>query len=301
MIVVNADYLKLHFIVFLWGFTAILGMLISLPPVEMIFYRTLLSASGLGVLMLVGNRSFRVSGKDATGLLLTGMLVAVHWIAFFGAARIANVSVSLVGFATASLWTAFIEPVSQRKRVKGFEVLLGLCVITGIAIIFSYQHNFRAGFIVAIFSGLMAAVFAVINARYTKRINARIITFYEMAGAALGTAVFFPLYAHHWADGGVLRLDATPLDWVYLFILAFICTVYAFTVMIELMKRIPVFFIQLTINLEPVYGIIMALLIFGETEKMAGNFYLGASIIVGAILFYPYLKRRFEKPVKLNG
>ena len=293
--VTTADYLRLHFIVFLWGFTAILGMKISLPPVEMIFYRTLLSALGLCIVVLASRVSLRIGKKDLYGLLFTGALVAIHWIAFFGSARLSNVSVSLVGFATASLWTSFIEPLSQRNKVKGFEVFLGLCVIVGIVIVFSYQHGYRAGFVVAIFSGLMAAVFSVINARYAARLDSRTITFYEMSGATISTVLFWPLYSRYWADDGVLRLTPTPEDWLYLLILAGVCTVYAFTVMVRLMKRVSVFFIQLTINLEPVYGILMALLIFKESERMDFRFYLGTSIIIGAVLAYPFLRQRNAK------
>jgi len=292
--VTTADYLRLHFIVFLWGFTAILGMKISLPPVEMIFFRTLLSAIGLGIIVMAGRVSLDVTRKDLLGMLFTGALVAIHWIAFFGSARLSNVSVSLVGFATASLWTSFIEPLSQGKKVKAFEVFLGLCVIAGIVIVFSFQHSFRAGFLVAIFSGLMAAVFSVINARYAVRIDSRTITFYEMAGAAISTALFFPLYARYWASDGVLKLAPTTEDWLYLLVLAGVCTVYAFTVMVQLMKRVSVFFIQLTINLEPVYGILMALLIFKETERMDLRFYLGTAIIIGSVLAYPFLRRRYS-------
>ncbi len=293
----TADYLRLHFIVFLWGFTAILGMKITLPPVELIFFRTLLSAVGMGIIVMANRSAFTIGGKDIAALLFTGVLVAIHWIAFFGSARLSNVSVSLVGFATASLWTAFIEPLSQRKKVKGFEVFLGLCVIAGIVIVFSYQYSYRAGFIVAIFSGFMAAVFAVINARFAVRIDPRTITFYEMTGAAIATALFFPVYTRYWAGDGVLRLTPTMEDWVYLLILAGVCTVYAFTAMVRLMKKISVFFIQLTINLEPVYGILLALIIFGESEKMDFRFYLGTAIVIGALLAYPFLRRRYQKPV----
>lgn len=299
--VTTADYFRLHFIVFLWGFTAILGMKISLPPVEMIFFRTLLSALGMALIVLAGRVSLGVSKKDLWGLLFTGTLVAIHWIAFFGSARLSNVSVSLVGFATASLWTSFIEPLSQGKKVKAFEVFLGLSVIAGIVIVFSFQYSYRAGFLVAIFSGLMAAVFSVINARYAARIDSRTITFYEMTGAAVSTALFFPLYARYWAADGLLRLTPTPEDWLYLLILAGVCTVYAFTVMIRLMKRISVFFIQLTINLEPVYGILMALLIFKESERMDFRFYLGTGIIIGAVLAYPFLRRRYSVTGEVGG
>jgi drug/metabolite transporter (DMT)-like permease len=287
------DYFKLHFVVFLWGFTAILGKLITLPPVEMILFRTTLATIGLAVVMLFRKSDFRVSGKDVPGLFLTGAIIAAHWIAFFGSARMANVSISLAGFATASLWTAIIEPLSRGRSIKGFEVFLGLCVIVGIVIIFSFDDGHRAAFLVAILSGLLASVFAVINARYTERIAVGAITLYEMAGAACSIAVFLPFYSWYWVEDGTLKLAPTAYDWIYLIILSGVCTVFAFVVMLKLMRKIPVFFIQLTINLEPVYGILMALIVFRESERMDVRFYIGTFIIISSILAYPYLRRKY--------
>jgi drug/metabolite transporter (DMT)-like permease len=295
--VTAGEYFKLHFIVFLWGFTAILGKLITLPPVEMILYRTVLATIGLGAIMLFRKSDFRVESKDVPGLFLTGAIIAAHWIAFFGSARMANVSISLVGFGTASLWTAIIEPVSRGRRIKGFEVFLGLCVIAGIVIIFSFDDGHRAGFLVAILSGLLASLFAVVNARYTERIAAGAITLYEMAGAALSIAVFLPFYSRYWVDDGTLSLVPTAHDWIYLLILSGVCTVFAFAVMLRLMRKIPVFFIQLTINLEPVYGILMALVVFGEDERMDVRFYIGSLIIISSILAYPLLRRRYSRSI----
>lgn len=288
------DYFKLHFVVFLWGFTAILGKLITLPPVEMILFRTVLATVGLSAVMFLRKSDFKVDSKDVPGLFLTGAIIAAHWIAFFGSARMANVSISLAGFATASLWTAIIEPLSRGRRIKGFEVFLGLCVIAGIVIIFSFDDGHRAGFLVAILSGLLASLFAVINARYTERIAVGAITLYEMAGAAFSIAVFLPFYGRYWANDGMLKLVPTAYDWIYLLILSGVCTVYAFVVMLKLMRKIPVFFIQLSINLEPVYGILMALIVFRDSERMDVRFYAGTFIIIGSIIAYPFLKRRYD-------
>src|SRR5690606_6591549 len=161
--------------------------------------------------------------------------------------------ISLAGFATASLWTAITEPLSRRTSIEGVEVFLGLCVIAGVVIVFSFDDGHRAGFLVAIRSGFLASLFAVINARYTERIAVGAITLYEMAGAAFSIAVFLPFYSRYWVEDGALKLVPTIPDWVYLIILSGVCTVFAFVVMLRLMRKIPVFFIQLTINLEPVY------------------------------------------------
>lgn len=297
----SSDYIKIHFIVFLWGFTAILGKLISIPAVEMVFYRTLLAALGIALIMFFKKtNTFRIESVDIVRLILTGLIVSAHWIAFFGSARLSNVSVSLVGFATASLWTAILEPLLTRNKIKGYEVVLGCVVIIGIIIIFTFDFRYQLGFLVGILSGFLAAVFSIINSKMVKRINTYSITFYEMFGAAVGTALFFPFYKTYMTSG-TLQLIPTAMDWFYIAILAWVCTVYAFTVMVDIMKRVSVFFIQLSVNLEPVYGIIMALMVFQEKERMKGNFYIGTLIILGAVIAYPYLRKRFDKTLLSNS
>lgn len=290
-----SDYVHLHFLVFLWGFTAILGVLISIPAVEMVFYRTLLAAIGLGVLMLSVKGTFKITGRDFTKLMLTGFIISVHWITFFASAKIANVSVSLVGFATASLWTSFLEPWSRKMKVKPLEVFLGVLVLIGLYIIFSFDFKYPLGLSIGVASGLMAAIFSIINARFVKRIDRYTITFYEMIGGCISTALFFPIYKIYFAENGVLQLNPTNMDWVYILILALVCSVYAYSKMVDLLKTIPVFFIQLTLNLEPVYGIIMAVLLFGQKEKMSTNFYIGTIIILSSVILYPILKKRFGR------
>lgn len=288
------DFLRLHFIVILFGFTGILGKLITIPAVEMVFYRTLFAAAGMALFLLLTGRSFRVSRGDLTTLLFTGVIVGFHWLTFFLSGRIANVSVSLVGFATASFWTALLEPMFNRTRHNWFEVLLGLLVIGGLLIIFGSDFGYSAGLWVGILSGLTCAIFALINARLVKRVDPYAITFYEMISATAFIVLFFPLYQSQWAEGHQLRLSLTPSDWLWILVLAWLCTVYAYSAAVELFKRISVFLFQLTLNLEPVYGILMALLVFGEAERMSSNFYLGAFVIFCAVLIYPLIKNKLE-------
>ena len=290
-----SDYLHLHFLVFLWGFTAILGVLISIPSVEMVFYRTLLAAIGLGVLIGFTKGTFHVTARDFIKLILTGFIIGIHWITFFASAKVSNVSVSLVGFATASLWTAFLEPWSHRMKVKPLEIFLGVLVLIGLYIIFYFDFKYPMGLFLGVASGLTAAIFSIINARIVKRIDRYTITFYEMIGGCIATALFFPIYKIYLAENGILQLNPTPMDWVYILILALVCSVYAYSKMVSLLKTIPVFFIQLTINLEPVYGIIMAVILFGQKEKMSINFYVGTVIILSSVILYPVLKRRFAR------
>ena len=295
----TTDYFKLHFIVFLWGFTAILGLLISIPAVEMVFYRTLLAAFGLAIIIYITKNSFLVSQADLIKLISAGLLVGVHWIAFFASAKVSNASVSLVGFATCSLWSAFLEPIMGRKQVKVFEVVLGLVVILGLYIIFSFDFKYPLGLALGIASGFTIALFSVFNSQFVTRILPYTITFYEMIGGFIFTALFLPIYKTTWALNHELILSPTPTDWMYIFILSFICSVYAYSEGIELLKRLSVFFVQLTLNLEPVYGIIMAVIIFGESEKMQFEFYAGTAIILSAVLSYPFLKKRFTRTYRV--
>jgi drug/metabolite transporter (DMT)-like permease len=289
----RADYLKLHFLVFLWGFTAILGKLCTLPAVEMIFYRTLFAAAGMGILILAAKGSFKLSRADLAKVILTGMIVGIHWLTFFISGRVANVSVSLVGFATASLWTAILEPLAKGSAIKGIEIVFGLVVLTGLYIIFASDFSYSAGLILGVVSGLTCAVFSIINSHMVKRIDAFTITFYEMVGAWTVTVLFVPVYKTYWADGNQLEMVPSITDLICIALLAWLCTVYAYSAAVDLMKKISAFFFQLTLNLEPVYGIIMAVLIFGHSEKMNINFYLGTLIMLLAVLFYPVVKRRF--------
>lgn len=296
----STDYFKLHFIVFLWGFSAILGKLVTIPAVEMIFYRSIIAAIGMGIVILSTKGTFKINGDQFVKLILIGFIVSLHWLCFFGSARVANVSVSLVGFATNSLWAALLEPWFNRTRLKKYEVLLGLIVLTGLYIIFSFDFQYRLGLLFGVLAGFTSALFSVFNSKMVKSVPARTITFYEMTGVFIGTALFLPVYQYTWADDNQLQLAPAPMDWLYIGLLAGVCSVYAYTVAVDLMKRVSVFMIQLSLNLEPLYGIVMAVIIFREKEKMNLNFYMGTLLIMAAVAAYPFLRKRFEKTVLID-
>ncbi|RPA70040.1 EamA family transporter [Cyclobacteriaceae bacterium YHN15] len=289
------DYLVLHFIVLIWGFTAILGLLISIPSLEIVFYRTMIATLILAIIFIYHRTSIRVTQSDLIKIMGTGFIISLHWILFFWAARVSTASVCLAGMATTSLWTAFLEPLINRKKVKPFEIFLGLMVIVGLYVIFRFELDYWIGLIMAIVSAFLSALFTVINGRLTKRHGPYILTFYEMFGAFAFSALLLPIYGYFFAVHG-LQLIPTAMDWLWLFLLGGICTVYAFSVSVELMRRVTAFAVNLTINLEPVYGIILAVLIFGEKEQMSGGFYLGTLIILISVLIYPvynfYLRRK---------
>lgn len=295
------DYIKLHFIVFLWGFSAILGKLVTIPAVEMILHRGILAAAGMAIVIFATRGTFQVGRVDLVKLILIGFIVALHWVTFFGSARVSNVSVSLVGFATNSLWTAMLEPWFNKTRVKKFELLLGLVVLFGLYVIFSFDFQYKLGLFFSIIAGLTSALFSIFNSRMVRTISAYTITFYEMIGIVIGLTLFLPVYKFTWAENHTLQLIPSLWDWLYIGLLAGVCSVYAYSTAVELMKKVSVFLIQLSLNLEPVYGIIMAVIIFGDKEKMGLSFYAGTLIILTAVLLYPFLKRRFDAPLPANG
>ncbi|WP_324671985.1 DMT family transporter [Hymenobacter sp. GOD-10R] len=298
------DYLRLHFLVLLWGFTAILGKLISLPPVELVFWRTFLATVGLAALLVIRKQSWRIKPADVLRLLSVGVLVAIHWITFFLAARLSSVSVCLAGMATLALWASLLEPLVLWRRVRVYEVGLGLLTMVGLYLVSQAELDQLLGLGVATISAGLSALFSVLNSKLVKQHSPLRLTFYEMLGACLAIALFLPFYSQYFTASAGLHLIPAPLDWLWLFVLSGACTVYAFSSSVELMKRLSAFVVNLTINLEPVYGIVLAVLIFGSQEKMSLNFYLGTLVILFSVLVHPVLdqwNQRRRKPAPIEA
>lgn len=286
------DFTLLHFIVLIWGFTAILGLLIHIPSVEMVFYRTGFAAIGLFFIVRFSKTGFAIStGKDWLNVIWVGFLIAAHWILFFLSAKVSNASVCLAGMATCSLWTSFLEPLYFKKRIRPFEVVLSVLALAGMIVIFNVESRYILGLSLAVISAFLSALFTVVNANLTKKYNHFTITFYEMLFACLVILLFFPFYSEFVVKKPLEMIPDTHIEWLYILILALVCTVYAYSYSIKLMRRLSAFAINLTVNLEPVYGIILALIIFGESEKMSTGFYLGTLLIMLAVLLYPIMNR----------
>jgi len=290
------NYLELHFIVFLWGFTAILGKLISIPAVELVFARTFIAAAALALILYFKKISFRIGRKQIIKIIAVGFLISAHWILFFASARISSVAICLAGMSTVSLWTAILEPIFTSKKIKAHELFMSFLIIVGLYLIFRFEFNHLTGIIMAVVSAMLSAIFTIINARLVQQHRPLVISCYELAGACLATALFFPFYTLYLTDTGSLNFDLSRLDGVWLLLLALVCTVYPFTSSVRLMQRISAFTVNLSVNLEPVYGIVFALFIFKDDEHMSMGFYLGAAIILCSVfshaLIEGYLTRR---------
>ncbi len=288
------QYLHLHFIVFVWGYTAVLGALISLEAIPLVWYRMLLATGLVGLFILFRKKSLRFSKKVLTGFFIAGFIIAVHWLTFFGAIKASNVSVTLAVMSTGAFFTSLLEPMFYRRKVILYELVFGLLTMIGLFIIFKASWHYLLGILLALLSAFLSALFSVINSRYAKRYEASTISFYELGFGVLCITVYLALKGDFTAS--FFKVSAT--DWGYLFILASACTAYAFIASVHVMKWLSPFTVMLTINLEPVYGIILAVLVLGDSENMSPQFYIGAAIILLTVLANGYLKMRKRRKSK---
>lgn len=280
------NYLHLHFIVFIWGFTAILGALISIDAIPLVWFRMSLAVVFIAIYFSIRKKSFKV---DKTGLLkfaLSGIIIAVHWVTFFKAIKVSNVSVALVTMSTGAFFASLIEPIFFKRKIKAIEILLGILVIVGLYIIFNFQSQYILGIIYALISAFLSALFAVLNGLFIKKYDANIISFYQLMFGALGITLYL-LFTQKFS---IEFFQISSNDWLYLIILSSFCTAYAFIASVQVMKYLTPYTVMLTINLEPVYAIILALIIFGEKEQMSTEFYYGAFIVLFVVLLNGVLK-----------
>lgn len=282
------NYLLLHFIVFIWGFTAILGALITIDAVPLVFFRMGLAVVFITVYFFIQKISFYVDRQGLLKFLITGIIIALHWIFFFKAIKVSNVSVALVTMSTGAFFTSLIEPVFFKRKIKILEILLGLIVIAGLYIIFNFESQYKLGIIYALISSFLGSLFAVLNGLFIKRYNANSISLYQLLFGTL----FVTIYLFLNNSFSVSFFSLQKLDWIYLFVLSSICTAYAFIASVQVMKYLSPYTVMLTINLEPVYAIILALFIFGDKEKMNPEFYLGACIVLGVVLINGVIKNK---------
>ena len=282
------NYLLLHFIVFIWGFTAILGALITLDAIPLVWYRMGLAVIFIVVYFLFKKKSFKVDKKGVLKFLFTGIIIALHWVFFFKAIKVSNVSVALVTMSTGAFFTSLIEPFFFKRKIKSVEIILGLLVIIGLYIIFNFESQYKLGIFYALISSFLGSLFAVLNGLFIQKYQADTISLYQLFFGAL-IITFYLFYNNSFTVDFFIIPNS---DWMYLFILSSICTAYAFIASVKVMKYISPYTVMLTINLEPIYAIILALFIFGDKEKMNPEFYYGAFIVLFVVLLNGIIKNK---------
>ena len=282
------NYLLLHLIVLIWGFTAILGALISLDAIPLVWYRMFLAVVFIVLYFFIKKKSFKADRIGIGKFFLTGVVIALHWIFFFKAIKVSNVSVALVTMSTGAFFVSLIEPLFFKRRINKLEIVLGLIVILGLYIIFNFESQYRLGIFYALISSLLSAIFSVLNGLFIKKYAASTISLYQLFFGV----VFITAYLFFMNGFSISFFKISKLDWLYLLILSSFCTAYAFIASVKVMKYLSPYTVVLTLNLEPVYAILLALFIFGEKEKMNIEFYFGAFIVLFVVLVNGIIKNK---------
>ncbi len=291
----NNQYLQLHIIVFIWGFTAIIGKLISLDAVTLVWYRIFFTVISIFVFMKIVKIDYKLEKKAILQLLGIGALIAVHWSTFFLAIKISNISITLASLSTGAFFVSIIDPIINKRKPVYYEIMLGIIVVIGIYLILDVEGDYRTGAYIALFSSFMASLFSVFSGRIAHRWDSTVITFYQMLGGVLTLSIVIPFLGSDIVNFTV----PSGMDLFYLIILSTICTAYTFIAVMKLMKTLSAFTVVLTINLEPVYGIIMAYFIFGESETMSPQFYIGTLVIISTVFLNSWLKGiKMKKVIK---
>src|SRR5690554_5881212 len=281
------NQLELHLIVFIWGFTAILGQLISLDALPLVFTRIALAVFVILIYLVYKKKNLALHPKDIFRFLVFGFVIALHWLTFFHAIKISNISITLACISTGAFFTSLLEPIFYKRKIIWYEVFLGIMVVVGLLIIFSFETQYIEGILTALLSAALSATFSIINGKFANKYDSLIISFYELLGGLFVLTVFLFLLG----DFNAQVFNFQGFDWLWLLILGSVCTAYPFIATIDIMKYLSPYTVMLTINLEPIYGTILAVILFTENEKMTPAFYIGAIIILSTVILNTYFKK----------
>jgi drug/metabolite transporter (DMT)-like permease len=287
-------HLWLHLVVFLFGFTGILGKLITVNAMSLVWYRVFIASAAIFIYLLTKGAVWRLNRKGLTKTMLTGLITAAHWVCFFESIKQSTVSIGLVCLSATTFFTALIEPLLHKRKIRLYEVVLGLMVVVGLLFIFKVETQYRLGIFFGLLSAFLASIFSVINGLLIRTYNGKTIALWELTGGFVGLSIYMLLSGH------LPMAIPSFSDGAYLLLLGVICTAFAYVVSVEVMKHITPYSVNMSINLEPVYGILLALLIFGEAEQMSPGFYAGTAVILLAI-FVNARKKATENRKKAEG
>ena len=274
-------FLQLHIAVFLAGFTAILGKLIQLNEGMLVWWRILLTVIVLAGWLYFTGQMEKISLRSFFKIAGVGFVIALHWILFYGSIKYSTVSVALVCFSATGFFTSILEPIILRKRIAWIELFLGILSIAGLYIIFDFHPQYKTGIIFGLLSAVGSALFPIFNKELLLQFKPTTLTLYELSGGLLLLTLILPLYHHYFP---ATYYWPTPEDWTWLLILAIFCTVLLFLLQLNALKKISAFTSNLTFNLEPVYGILMAFIFFNESKMLHKEFFIGLALIVMAVV-----------------
>lgn len=284
------SYLNLHLIVFIWGFTAVLGELISIRDASLVWYRMGLAGIFIFIYLLLTKKRFVLPGKALLQFVMVGLLISIHWIFFFRAIDISNVSVTLAMFSTGAFFASILEPIFYKRKMLWYEILFGLIIIGGLCMIMNVEVKYLEGMICALFSVFVGVMFTIFNGKLTQQYDSAVISLYEFFSGFIFVSLYL-LYDGRFTPE-FFRISSA--DWMYLFILSSVCTAYAFTASVNVMRRLSPYTVMLTTNLEPVYGIFLAYFIIGDSEKMSVPFYIVSAIILTTVIANGVVKNYYS-------
>jgi drug/metabolite transporter (DMT)-like permease len=290
-------FFQLHIAVFLAGFTGVLGRLITLNEGLLVWYRLLISSVTMWILFSLTKKLQWLSIKDILKLSGIGFLAALHWVSFYGSIKYANVSVALVCFSATGFFTALLEPLFQRKKINFIEVLLGLIVIAGIYIIFHFDPKYKIGIILGVACAILLAVVMILIKQFVHRINSQTLLTYQLSGGLITLSFFMPFYLRQFPTSHIIP---GLQDFLWLLVLAWFCSVLAFQFTVTALKKLSAFTVNLSFNLEPVYGILLAFAIYRENKELNWSFFTGLALIILALVLQMWRvwmqSRSYKKP-----
>jgi len=289
------NYLHLHLLVFIAGFTAVLGELISIDAVPLVWYRMLMATILMLAFVVVAKIKIRIPLKSVAKLAFAGVVIALHWITFFESIKVSNISITLAMFSTGAFFASLIEPLIYKRKIIWYEIIFGLLIIVGVAVITNSEFKYLNGIILGIVSAFLSSTFAVLNGKFLEEHTATVISVYEFISGVLFISLFMLIFGNGFSKEFFVLSTS---DFGYLFILASVCTAYAFIAAVYVMRYISPYTVVLTYNLEPVYGIILALIFFPEDEIMSSSFYVGALIIISVVMLNGVLKNQKKKKAR---
>lgn len=275
--------IQLNAAVFLWGFTGVLGRAITLDSTMLVWWRMLITMVSLWILYLVQGKARRIPVRAGLIISLIGTILALHWVCFYASIKLANVTIALTCLSTTALISALVEPLILKKRFDPFEIVLGLFAIAGIFIIYNTHLEFSAGIIVGLLAALFTVLVSVLNKKIVDQYHPEHITLYQLTGGFIGLTILLPafrlFFPGNWSVPGWW-------DWIWLIILSWICTILTFFLYIRALKKVTAFTMNLALTLEPVYGIILAFIIYKENKNLGRWFYVGFALISLAVIFH---------------
>ena len=282
--------LQLHTAVFLWGFTGVLGRTITLNSTMLVWWRMLITAVSLWILYLLQGKAKKINWKAGLMISLIGTILALHWVCFYASIKLANVTIALTCLSTTALIAALVEPLIVKKKFDAVEIFLGLFAIAGILIIYNTHIQFSIGIIVGLAAALFTVLVSVLNKRIVDNYQPEQITLYQLSGGFVGLTILMPLFQtffpEEWSVPGTW-------DWLWLIVLSWICTILTFFLYIRALKKVSAFTINMTLTLEPIYGIILAFILYKENKEVSRWFYIGFALIAVAVIFHMW---RLLKP-----